>query len=501
MKNKILTSCLFVALTFSSCSDFLDVKPTNSADASTQTITTVADANVIIRGLMSKMASGNYYGRNFMLYADTKGGDYTITSQGRGYDYLYVFNHSETSNNYSSIWSQGYNCIAHINDLLVQIENLKAAGSSENFDTVIGQALTARALIYFDLVRLYGKPFNMDKNSFGVPITLTPLSSDAKLTRSSVNEVYTQILKDLKDAEPLITKPTNASTLANTNGFLNYFGNKAIQARVYLYMEDFENALAAAEEVIAFSQYKLYTNDTWVSSWSKQFGSESVFELAIYPNEGDLGNSSLGAYTRRRGNPNNTIAAGYFTSSTSFLARLNEDAQDVRKGIMTTDELSTTANPRHGAIYKYSGSVGLDGDGKGNSTAVNIKVIRLSEVYLIASEAALRKASPDLTKAVNYLNQIRKRSPNLTPASNASINIDLIDAERSKELIGEGHRFFDMMRWNKTINFDDALASVSTIHRAASIDRTFHKTILPIPLAEVNANGEIFSQQNPGYRN
>lgn len=501
MKNKILASCLFVALTFSSCSDFLDVKPTNSADASTQTITTAADANVIIRGLMSKMASGSYYGRNFPLYADTKGGDYTITSQGRGYDYLYVFNHSETSNNYSSIWSQGYNAIAHINDLVVQIEKLKEAGSTENFDPILGQALTARALIYFDLVRLYGKPYNMDKTSFGVPITLAPISSDAKLSRNSVNEVYTQILKDLKDAEPIITKPTNVSTLANTNGFLNFYANKAIQARVYLYMEDFDNALAAAEQVIAFNQYKLYTNDTWVSSWSKQFGSESIFELAIYPNEGDLGNSSLGAYTRRRGNPNNTIAAGYFTSSTSFLTRLNEDVQDVRKGIMTTDELSTSANPRHGALYKYSGSIGLDGDGKGNSTAVNIKVIRLSEVYLIAAEAALRSTTPNLTKAVNYLNAIRKRSPNLALATNTTINLDLIASERSKELIGEGHRFFDMMRWNKSITFDDALASVSTIHRTATIDRTFFKTILPIPLAEVNANSEIFNQQNPGYRN
>jgi len=489
MKNKFIASCLFAALTFSSCSDFLDVKPTNSADASLQTITTVADANVIIRGLMSKLASGSYYGRNFMLYADTKGGDYTITSQGRGYDYLYVFNHSESTNNFSTIWSQGYHCIAHINDLLLQIEKLQNAGSTENFNPIIGQALTARALIYFDLVRLYGKAYNHDKDSYGVPITLTPLTNDAKLTRNTVAEVYTQILKDLKDAESLLPKAKN-------NGYLNYYANKAIQARVYLYQEEYTDALACAEEIINSNVYTLYSNNSWVSSWKNQFGTESIFELGIFQNEGDLGNSSLGAYTRRRGNPNNTIAAGYFTASTSFITRLNEDNQDVRKGIMTYDETSQT---RMGALYKYSGSLALEGDGKGNSTAVNIKVIRLSEVFLIAAEAAIKLNTPDLTKAANYLNKIRQRAPQLTQATPSTISLEMIQDERSKELIGEGHRFFDMIRWNKSITFDDALASVSTIHRSGTIDRTFHKTILPIPLSEMNANPEIAKQQNPGY--
>src|SRR5690606_13736822 len=98
---------------------------------------------------------GNYYGRNFPLYADAKGGDYTIVSQGRGYDYIYVFNHSESSNNYSSIWSQEYNCIAIINDLLAQIEKSRKEGNTEKFNSIISQILKAIGYIYVDLVRLY----------------------------------------------------------------------------------------------------------------------------------------------------------------------------------------------------------------------------------------------------------------------------------------------------------------------------------------------------------
>lgn len=499
MKKIILASCLFAATAVStSCSNFLDVKPTHAADASSS-IATAADALVVIRGLMSNMASGSYYGRNFPLYGDVKGGDFTIVSQGRGYDYLYVFNHSTNANNYSSVWTQGYYCIAQINNLLEQIEKIKANGSTENFDSYIGQALTARAMIYFDLVRMYGEPYNENKAALGVPLTIASLEFDAKPVRNTVEDNYKQIIQDLKTAEPLLNK-------AKSNGFINYYANKAVQARVYLYQEDFTNALTAAEEVIGATQYELYNNtgnNSWLTSWSTQFSSESIFELAVLPGEGDLGNSSLGAYYRRRGHPNTTIAAGYFTASTDFINRLAQDPDDVRKAIMSYDEVSNT---RLGSLYKYSGSTDVSantgkGDGKGNTTAVNIKVIRLSEVYLIAAESALRQASPNLTKATTYLNAIRKRSPNLAAATTATINLDMIADERSKELIGEGHRFFDMMRWNKSITFDDDLGSISTIHRQKTIDRSFFKTILPIPLAEINANSEIAKQQNPGYNN
>lgn len=493
MKNILLATCLLAATTItSSCSDFLDVKPTHAADVNSS-ISTAADAQVVLRGLMSKMASSSYYGRNFSLYGDVKGGDFTISSQGKGYDYLYVFNHSAQTNTYSGIWTQGYNCIAQINNLLEQIEKIKANGSVENFDQYIGQALTVRALIYFDLVRLYGEPYNENKTALGVPLTTKPLAFDAIPGRSTVEEVYTQILKDLDDSESLLPK-------VKSNGFVNYYTNKALKARVYLYQENFEKALEAAESIITSNVYTLYSNTNWVGSWATQFGTESIFELAIYPSEGDLGNSSLGAYYRRRGHPNNTIAAGYFLASTGFINLLNEDSNDIRKGIMSYDE---TSSSRLGSLYKYSGTTTLEssGDGKGNTTAINIKVIRLSEIYLIAAESAIKMTSPDLTKAATYLQQIRKRSPNLPPATSASVTIDMIANERSKELVGEGHRFFDMMRWNKSITFNDELGAVSTIHREKTIDRTFYKTILPIDITEINANPTLKNQQNPGYNN
>src|SRR5699024_9488033 len=212
------------------------------------------------------------------------------------------------------------------------------------------------------------------------------------------------------------------------NGFINYYANLAMQARVYLYMGENEKSLAAAEEIIESGVYSLYSNDKWVDSWSEEIGSESIFELAIYPSEGDLGTGSLGAYLRRAGHGSGSIL-GYFMASDYFIDRLAEDLNDVRHGIMSFDETSDT---RMGSCYKYSGSINLDGDkGSANSTAVNIKVIRLSEVYLIAAEAAL---SIDKDKSVSYYNKIRKRSPGLAQATSSTISLDMIMDERSKEL-------------------------------------------------------------------
>jgi tetratricopeptide (TPR) repeat protein len=479
-----MTLSLFLG---SSCDKFLDVKPTDSAAAGTA-INTADDAGVIINGVMSAMASSSYYGKDFILYGDVKGGDVTIVSQGRGDDALYSFNHSATSNAYSGFWSQIYYCLLQLNNLLDNIERIETEGNgSDELNEYKGQALTLRALMYFDLVRLYGKPYTQDNGaSLGVPMPLTVLDAYAKETRKTVAENYTQILKDLTDADGLLPKDI-------TKGYINYYANKAIQARVYLFMGNYSAALAAAEEIITDNKYTLYDNNSWLASWSSEFGSEAIFELGIYQNEADLGRESLGYYFMRRAKISN--AMGHFVASTGYIQSLAGDPDDVRHGIMDFDETSST---RFGSCNKYTGN---DNKGdKGSPSAVNIKIIRLSEIHLIAAEAALSSTPQDKAKAAFYLNNIRKRAPNLTPVTENTVTLDLILEEKSKEFFGEGLRFFDMMRLNKTITFDDSLLGSAVItHRGATVDRTFYKAILPIPQSELDANPAIIPQQNPGY--
>jgi hypothetical protein len=348
--------------------------------------------------------------------------------------------------------------------------------------------MTARALMYFDLVRLYGKPYNMDKASYGVPLVLEPLDASAQPTRASVEAVYTQILKDLADAAPMLSKN-------KVNGYINYYANKAIEARVYLFMDNFTASLASAEEVINSGKYSLYSNTAWVGSWATPYGSESVFELAIFPAEGDLTTGSLGYYLLRLGKV--TGASGWFMASDYWINRMGEDPTDIRWGIMDYDESSDT---RLGSSLKYVGGTAMAGD-KASRSAVNVKVIRLSEMYLVAAEAALRLPTPDRAKAANYLNQIRNRAPALLPADETTVTVDMILDEKSKEFFAEGLRYFDMLRLNKTIEFNDEFISPAVVitHRTKTIDRTFFKTILPISQEEMDANPAIKPQQNPGY--
>ncbi|MRR20387.1 RagB/SusD family nutrient uptake outer membrane protein [bacterium] len=488
MKKITIILTVLGAMLITSCEDFLDVEPSNLANSETS-ILNAADAKVAINGLMRKMTSSEYYGRNYVIFGDAKGGDFAIRSQGRGLDYYYSFNHSATSNSGSGFWTQIYHNILQANNLILNIEKMEDAGTgSASLSDYKAQALTARALMYFDLVRIYGKPYNMDKASYGVPLVLEPLDASAQPTRASVEEVYTQIVKDLTDAAPLLSKN-------KVNGYINYYANKAIEARVQLSMGNYTAALAAAEDVITSGKYTLYSNTAWVGSWAAPFGSESIFELAIYPAEADLTTASLGYYLLRLGKV--TGAMGWFMASDYWITRMSQDPTDIRWGIMDYDESSTT---RFGSSLKYVGGTTMQGD-KASRSAVNVKVIRLSEMYLLAAEAALGLPTPDKAKAVLYVNAIRKRAPALPPADQTTVTVDMIMDEKSKEFFAEGHRYFDMIRLNRTIEFNDEFISPAVIitHRGKTIDRTFYKAILPISQTEIDANPAIASQQNPQY--
>ena len=130
----------------------------------------------------------------------------------------------------------------------------------------------------------------------------------------------------------------------------------------------------------------------------------------------------------------------------------------------------------------------------------NVPVIRLSEVYLIAAEAAVKLG--DSENADFYTNEIYKRAnPDADDLEN--VDLDRILEERRMELIGEGHRFFDLMRNNKEVvrytSIDNQGWHMSLVAESRKFDNTYFRAILPIPKKEVDANPVLREQQNPGY--
>lgn len=479
------------------------MKPTNQLESS-EAIKTAADAQVFMNGIMTRLSSSNLYGCNLFLYGDTKGGDLTIFSQGRGSDGLYSFNHNPSSGSYSGFWTTSYNLILQLNNLLTNIEALEAdPNNSEDFSSMKGQAYTIRALTYFNLVRIYGLPYTQYNPSkdYGVPNITEILDASAQPGRATVAENYAQILSDLNKGAEGITKTVSTST----NGYPTYWANRAIAARVYQTMGDNANALAAAEEVINSGKYELYSNEDWAKSWSQQFADESIFELQMLVNENALTTGSIGAYYSRIHHYSSKVG-GYFAASDYWLERMAEDPEDVRWSVMAYDENSESYDAtefkgmgdRLGCSYKYFGGVDMPGDGKDDCAATNVKVVRLSEMYLIAAESALALGKAE--EAAEYLNAIRKRSPNLEPATAATVTVEMILNEKSKEFFQEGLRYWDRLRHGEKIEFNDEIMGIDCPHRDKVIDtKSYHKIVLPISTDELNSNPTLRTQQNPGY--
>ena len=134
----------------------------------------------------------------------------------------------------------------------------------------------------------------------------------------------------------------------------------------------------------------------------------------------------------------------------------------------------------------------------------NIPVLRLSELYLIAAEAAVKLNNND--KAVKYLDAIVSRANPERTVQGKTVTLDDVLLERRKELFGEGHRFFDALRNHQTIVRKESTkefpeiaetSHLKMVDESVSFDWNYYRVVLPIPKAEMNSNPNM--QQNPTY--
>lgn len=133
----------------------------------------------------------------------------------------------------------------------------------------------------------------------------------------------------------------------------------------------------------------------------------------------------------------------------------------------------------------------------------NVRLLRLSETYLNAAEAAMKTGNK--AKAAEYLNAIVKRANPANSVTEDNVSLDRIMTERRKELVGEGQRFFDALRDGGYVERKDVSikAISSTKHLVMSDEKKkfnwdYDHCILPIPVSEIDANPNIV--QNDGYR-
>lgn len=353
-----------------------------------------------------------------------------------------------------NIYKTFYNRILGANAVLDYIKDVNDDLEMKNF--VIAQALTLRGYFYFTLVNLFGNPYYYNKDALGVPLKLTSGIENSDLSRNTVSEVYTQILEDLREAERLYkTLPSDMQWQQNYRTSLPMA--QLLLSRVYLYMEDWQNAADYAEHVINdYNFYLLNLNNVEdVGSNGKPtfMNYHSYSSSEVIWTYGNIDNYTYMA--AQQGKETRCI----FKASDELMNCFDEQEGDLRKSRYIVREKYTF----HNGAEQYNlpqafGKVNINASTY-TPTGSNLfaRSFRLSEAYLNLSEAAamLYKAGQDnknLTKALDALNTLRNSRFDIQNYSEEKTTdpdklISFIQRERRRELCFEDHRWFDLRRW------------------------------------------------------
>lgn len=460
MKKILLVFSLFF---LSNCSDYLDVNPPLKLSPN-QVYDNLTSLERLTMGMYDGMQSRHYYGA-VMIYLPEVMSDIAQTSRpGVRTETFYNYYHNPT-NTATNTFRKIYYVNNIANRVLANIDKVNAptVADQQKRDRLKGEALAIRALTHFDALRLFAKQYMLDKNAPGIPLITSVQAPEDKPARAKVAQVYEQIEKDLKAAIDWLP-------LQKRSGQINRWAAKALLAKVYLYEGKNQEAFDLSEQVIKGGAYQLAPGNKYVSSFNEKDNSESLFEVV----------NTLDDNAGREGIGNLLNPEGYHALlvTKKLRALIALDPEDIRNQLFEADKFKSDR-----FIKKYPGA--------NNGMVSQVRVLRLSEVYLIAAETAQKLGNA--SAAATYLNAIAQRA-NAKAEEIQNPGLERILEERAKELVMEGNRLWDLVRNRKDVdrNADGALTS-APLH----ISHTDHRVVLPIPQSEIDKNSSLV--QNPGY--
>ena len=445
LKYLILTISSF--LLFTSCDRELDIDSEQGISTETA-ISTPEGIQQILIGAYKNTGDGDLFGGDVQIYGDLLADDGYLYWWGTYAELGHIYEKSIISDNVyvRDTWARAYKVINATN---VVLENLSVVKDEDDKKRIEGEAKFLRALNYFELVRFFGKQYEAGKNNtqLGVPIVLKTTSDfngDLSVARNSVEEVYTQVVKDLKEA--INNLPSENSYYADT------YSAQALLSRVYLQKGDYTNARDLANDVIENSGKSLMTNYKDAFNTSENI-SEDLFAMQVTSQSGENDLITFYADEAQGGR------GGDITLTEDFLGLFEPD--DVRGSFYYYnyyDDVLTS---------KYTNQYG------------NIHVIRLAEMYLIRAEANYRLGTSLGATPLDDINTIRDRAK---ASALTTVTLDDILLERRRELAFEGFLIHDIKR---------------TKGNVGSLNWNSDKLVFPIPLREMQVNNKLV--QNPGY--
>ena len=466
-KKFFLLACVgFMA----SCDSKLDIEPRQSINATTA-IENAIDLESVIKGAYSIVAGGSLYGTNLNVLPELLANTNSCTWVGsfQGYRQLNAKNMNSLNAEASRTWVQSYNAIKNLNVALVNLDKVSNVALKSQLE---GEALFLRGALYFELVRLYGLPFDasITNSQLGVPLILIPTTSvdeaSVKFPRNTVAEVYTRVITDLTAASTKLP--------ADNGSRADKFTALAFLSRVYLQQQNYSAALTAANSVITSGKYSLGASVT--SVFGNKNTAESIFEIQ----QNDQNNA---------GTSNDGLATFYANLPGIGRADLRPVAAFINSFEAADTRRTTLFYAGQAGANPPVARPGFNASGKWNAFGQNIPVIRLSEMYLTRAECNSRLLTAVGDLPINDVNRIRTRAGASLKLLLVTVN-DILK-EREFELCFEGLRVHDFKRTKRS----PATISISGVPTALSYND--RRLVMPIPLREVLANELLV--QNAGY--
>lgn len=482
------------AIVLSSCkkNEVIELRPEFALDA-IENPSSMDQVEQTLLGTYSGFRNGNYYGSGsgtgsvWTMMPDVLSDNLyeTIESLANSRamaDFIYNANTGQINTMYGA----PYGVIASANVVLKSVDKFTNTSNQLRANRLKGQAYIIRALAHFDLFRYFAVKYDRASTTdLALPYSKEFIvASSNKPTRLSNKDFYDNLFADITAgiaALQNIDQPINAAS-GTTRPFLDLTAAYALQARVNLYAGDWAAAETAATNAINMRPLVNLNQDAFTGMFKQTSGGEIIWNVQFETGQG--GPSLLVFFT--------TNNRSYFRAAPEVATAAGTTGLILSNDIRYAAAFTTISG--NIAVTKYRGK-GTVVDGTANAIP-----FRTGEQYLIRAEARARQGGAKEALALADLNALRAARINgyVPEVLVGAALLNAIADERRRELIAEGHRFFDLKRTTRSLTRGATCGNAAiSVAGTCTLAPTAREWAMPIPELVRNANGNLI--QNPGY--
>ncbi len=489
-----LLSSLFLLL---SCESFLDEEPRNLIDPD-RFYRTEADNVAALTGIYFHLMHDNAFGYSIDDYFGLTN-DLTTPSRALGGRIFWAYRWDEGAPDVRAIWRRLYMAVNDANVLISKVSESSLSQQTKN--EFIAEAVYLRAFTYFYLSTLFGDVPYITEPTAGA----AGFEKNANMGRTPVGQIRQNIIKDLIEHEKnLPTKPRKDFPQRATQ-----WAAKNLKLKIYLWMKDYQNAVATAQDIVNNSGHRLLPKYEDIFRPDNEFNEEIIFQFDYIFNEFPTDRNSKFQPRAQDENSAGGPLPSHFDGFNNYTVFRSFERTFATNDLRRKSNIYNKLENGTPLFYNYIVKQWRPNDARGNS-GLNYWFFRFADVLLDLAEAENELKGPT-ELAYRSINQVRKRAglEGLQSLTQQQLR-DAIKMERSWELLGEGtHRKMDLLRWN---DLEKALKDRLDLevkqggshkNHLSNLKTTLqfyapHKNLLPVPADEIVLNSAL--TQNQGYK-